>query len=30
MGMSGSYEPAIEEGADIVRIGRAVFKKDDQ
>ncbi len=25
MGMSGSFEPAIEEGADIVRIGRALF-----
>ena len=29
MGMSGSYEIAIEEGADIVRIGRAVFKNND-
>ncbi|MBQ9131563.1 MAG: YggS family pyridoxal phosphate-dependent enzyme [Clostridia bacterium] len=26
MGMSGSFEPAIEEGADIVRIGRALFE----
>lgn len=25
MGMSGSFEAAIEEGADIVRIGRALF-----
>lgn len=25
MGMSGSFEPAIEEGADLVRIGRALF-----
>lgn len=25
MGMSGSFEPAIEEGADIVRIGRSLF-----
>ncbi len=27
MGMSESFEIAIEEGADIVRVGRAVFKK---
>ena len=26
MGMSGSFEPAIEEGADVVRIGRALFE----
>ena len=26
MGMSGSFEPAIEEGSDIVRIGRALFE----
>jgi uncharacterized pyridoxal phosphate-containing UPF0001 family protein len=26
MGMSGSFESAIEEGADIVRIGRALFE----
>lgn len=29
MGMSGSFEPAIEEGADIVRIGRALFESPD-
>ena len=28
MGMSGDFEVAIEEGADIVRIGTAIFKKD--
>lgn len=27
MGMSGSFEPAIEEGATVVRIGRALFEK---
>ena len=27
MGMSGSFEVAIEEGADIVRIGRALFEE---
>ncbi len=25
MGMSGSFEPAVEEGADLIRIGRALF-----
>ncbi|MBQ9785345.1 MAG: YggS family pyridoxal phosphate-dependent enzyme [Clostridia bacterium] len=28
MGMSGSFEVAIEEGADIVRIGRALFAEE--
>ncbi len=28
MGMSGSFEVAIEEGADIVRIGRALFEAE--
>lgn len=27
MGMSGSFEPAIEEGATVVRIGRALFSE---
>ena len=27
MGMSGDFEVAIEEGADIVRIGSAIFKE---
>ena len=27
MGMSGSFEPAIEEGATVVRIGRALFEE---
>jgi uncharacterized pyridoxal phosphate-containing UPF0001 family protein len=26
MGMSGDFEPAIEEGATIVRIGSALFE----
>ena len=29
MGMSGSFEAAIEEGADIVRIGRALFQEPE-
>ncbi len=29
MGMSDSYEVAIEEGADIVRVGRAFFRKNE-
>lgn len=29
MGMSGSFEAAIEEGADIVRIGRALFEPSE-
>ena len=28
MGMSGSYEIAVEEGATLVRVGSALFKKD--
>ena len=27
MGMSGSFEAAIAEGADVVRVGRALFEK---
>jgi uncharacterized pyridoxal phosphate-containing UPF0001 family protein len=27
MGMSGSYEIAIEEGATVVRVGRALFAR---
>ena len=27
MGMSGSYETAIEEGATVIRVGRALFAK---
>ena len=27
MGMSGSFEVAIEEGATVVRVGRALFEK---
>ncbi|MBQ9804982.1 MAG: YggS family pyridoxal phosphate-dependent enzyme [Clostridia bacterium] len=30
MGMSGSFVPAIEEGASIVRIGRALFEEPEQ
>jgi uncharacterized pyridoxal phosphate-containing UPF0001 family protein len=30
MGMSGSFEPAIEEGATVVRIGRALFAKPEE
>ncbi len=30
MGMSGSFEAAIEEGADIVRIGRALFSEPEE
>ena len=30
MGMSGSFEPAIEEGADLVRIGRALFEPEKE
>jgi len=26
MGMSGDFEAAIEEGADIIRVGRAIFE----
>ena len=29
MGMSGSFEPAIEEGATVVRIGRALFEPQE-
>lgn len=29
MGMSGSFEPAIEEGATVVRVGRALFSPPD-
>ena len=28
MGMSGSYEAAIEEGATVIRVGRALFARD--
>jgi uncharacterized pyridoxal phosphate-containing UPF0001 family protein len=30
MGMSGSFVPAIEEGASIVRIGRALFEEPNE
>ena len=30
MGMSGSFEPAIEEGATVVRIGRALFAEPEE
>lgn len=30
MGMSGDYEVAIEEGANVVRIGRAIFGDEEQ
>ena len=30
MGMSGDYEVAIEEGANLVRIGRAIFGEEEQ
>ncbi len=30
MGMSGSFEVAIEEGADIVRVGRALFANEEE
>lgn len=30
MGMSESFEAAIEEGADIVRVGRALFNNPDE
>ena len=30
MGMSGSFEPAIEEGATVVRIGRALFENHEE
>lgn len=30
MGMSESFEPAIEEGSDIVRIGRALFQEPER
>ena len=30
MGMSGSFVPAIEEGASIVRIGRALFEESPE
>ena len=30
MGMSGSFEPAIEEGATVVRIGRALFAESEE
>ncbi len=30
MGMSESFEAAIEEGADIVRIGRALFQEREK
>lgn len=29
MGMSGSFEEAIEAGADIVRVGRALFAEPE-
>ena len=29
MGMSGSFEVAIEEGSTMVRIGRALFEKPE-
>ena len=29
MGMSNDYEIAVEEGANIVRVGRAIFKEND-
>ena len=29
MGMSDSFEVAIEEGADIVRVGRALFAQHE-
>lgn len=29
MGMSGDYEVAIEEGSNLVRVGRAIFGEDD-
>jgi len=29
MGMSGSFVPAIEEGASVVRIGRALFAEPE-
>jgi uncharacterized pyridoxal phosphate-containing UPF0001 family protein len=29
MGMSGSFEVAIEEGASLVRIGRALFAEPE-
>ena len=30
MGMSGSYEAAIEEGATVIRVGRALFAHEDE
>jgi uncharacterized pyridoxal phosphate-containing UPF0001 family protein len=30
MGMSGDYEVAVEEGANLVRVGRAIFGEEEQ
>ena len=30
MGMSDSFEAAIEEGADMIRIGRALFQEREK